>query len=371
MRTRIDFAVLCAVLVFAASLSASAYAIGPVVPKNPLEDPAALKAAFAARIGRPVNVLRFNLGEHYSDALVQDATASDEFDRYEAIPGQTMDEGKPEKAGSIDCKKKIPFAALDLAVGVRVLTEARAIAAANGYKKPENVELGSDIFCNQFAWRGILTSETNSDAMLELTYNVDGSSPKAREMHEDGWAKVDMKKLLAGAAAPPPPPSVPQTADRQPVRGDGQKRNFLNGIDADLARVQAQVGAPLAFKHIAIDETQLSVIVFPPANKKRVFTYIVDGDDGAIKLWHEDDTIPFDCNKPFAAGDLPLDRLTDMIASAPSLITPLAQGWVKNVHIYRSGLCGSPHVYIQVEDERGYGNVEYDARGKLVSAEVQ
>ena len=369
MRTRIERFALRALLVVLACACASAHAVGPLIAKNPLDDPAALKAAFATRIGRPVNVLRFNLGEHYSDALVQDATASDEFDRFEAIPGHTMDEGQPQKAGSIDCKKKIPFASLDLAVGVRVLAEVRQIAAANGYKKPENVELGSDIFCKEFAWRGLLMSESNSDAMLELTYSLDGTSPKAREMHEDGWAKVDMKKLLAGAA--PPPAAAPKASDAPPVRGDGQKRNFLNGIDADLARVQTQVGAPLAIKHIAIDETQLSVEIIQPANKKRVSTYIVDGDDGAIKLWHEDDTIPFDCNKPFATSELPLDRLPDMIAGAPSMIPPLAQGWVKNVHIYRSGLCGSPHIYIQVEDERGYGNVEYDARGKLVSAEVQ
>jgi hypothetical protein len=49
----------------------------------------------------------------------------------------------------------------------------------------------------------------------------------------------------------------------------------------------------------------------------------------------------------------------------------MAQGWVKNVHIYRSGLCGSPHVFIEIEDERGFGNVEYDGRGKLISAQVQ
>ena len=60
-----------------------------------------------------------------------------------------------------------------------------------------------------------------------------------------------------------------------------------------------------------------------------------------------------------------------MIAGAPALIPPMAQGWVKSVHIYRSGLCGAPHVYIEIEDDRGFGNVEYDGRGKLISAEVQ
>jgi len=360
-----------ALLALACLAAMPAFAAGLLVPAHPLDDPAALKAAFAARIGHPVNVLRFNLGEHFADALVQNAAASDEFDRYQATPGQAMAEGEPQKAGGIDCRKKIAFADLDLAVGVRVLTQVREIAAANGYRKPENVELGSDIFCKEFAWRGILMMDSDSDVMLELTYKIDGTSPKARQMRADGWAKVDMKALLAGSARAVTAPAAPSKTDHPTTAGDGRKRDFMRGIGTDLARVEAQVGATLAFKHIGIDGTQLSMHVFSPSSRKRVLTYLVDGDDGAIKLWHEEDTIPFDCNKAFAAADLPIDRLPDMIASAPAMIPPLSQGWVKDVSIYRSGLCGAPHIYIKVEDERGYGNVEYDARGKLISAAVQ
>src|SRR5512144_2452104 len=176
---------------------ASAAAESPIFPAHPLDDPAAVKTAFGARIGKPVHVLRFGFGEHYADALVQYDAAPDEFDRYEAVPGQPMKEGEPQKAGGIDCKKKVAFADLDLAAGARVLAEVRAVAAANGYKKPENVELGADIFCKEFGWRGILLSDSNPDAMLELTYAPDGSSPRARQMRNDEWVKVDMKKLLA------------------------------------------------------------------------------------------------------------------------------------------------------------------------------
>ena len=368
MRTRTEPLRASALLLAGMLTCANARADGaPIAPAHPLDNPAGLKAAFAARIGRPVHVLRFGFGEHYADALVQSDAAPDEFDRYEAIPGQPMAEGQPQKAGGIDCKKKIAFADLDLAVGARILNDVRAIAAANGYKKPENVELGSDIFCKEFAWRGILLTDANSDAMLELTYALDGSSPKAREMRGDGWAKVDMKKLAAGSA---PPQAAPPKVEPAPTPGDGRQRDFLHGIEADLARVATQLGAPLAFKHISIDKTQLSLEVFQPTNKKRAATYIVDSDV-AIKLWREDDTIPFDCNKPFAVADFPVAGLPEMIAGAPALIPPMAQGWVKNVHIYRSGLCGSPHVYIEIEDDRGYGNVEYDGRGKLISAAVQ
>lgn len=368
MRTRIESPLRTLALLVAGVLAcASVGAQAPIAPAHPLDNPAGLKAAFAARIGKPVHVLRFGFGEHYADALVQNDAAPDEFDRYEAVPGQPMQEAQPQKAGGIDCKKKVAFADLDLAAGARVLAEVREIAAANGYNKPENVELAADIFCKDFGWRGMLLTDSNSDTMLELTFAPDGSSPKARQMKDDGWVKVDMKSLLAGAAHPVP--AAPKN-EPAPTPGDGRQRDFLRGIDADLARVQEKIGAPLAFKHISIDKTQLSVDVFEPSNKKRVASYIVD-DDGSIKLWREDDTIPFDCNKGFAAGEIPLAQLPAMIAGAPALIPPMAQGWVKNVHIYRSGLCGSPHVYIEIEDDRGYGNVEYDGRGKLISAEVQ
>jgi len=341
---------------------------GPVAPAHPLDDPAALKAAFAARIARPVNVLAFTFGEHYAEALVQDAAANDEFDVFEAAPGQPMAEGKPKKAGEVDCKKKIPFAQLDLATGAHLLVQARAIAAANGYTVPENVLLGADIFCNQFGWRALLTSEANSDTMLEISWTPDGASPKARQLKDGDWVKLDMKTLAAGTAKPP---AAAPKAEQKVIAGDGRARDFLRGIDADLARIEAQVGAPLGFRHISIDASQLAVDVFRPDNRKKVATWLVDAENGGIRLWREDETMMLDCNKPFAASDFPLAQLPALIAGAPALIPPMAQASIKNVAIYRSGFCGKPHVFIQIEDDRGYGNVEYDQRGKLVSAEIQ
>ena len=360
MRSAFALALLCALR--------AAVAAAPVAPGHPLDDPAALKAAFAARIARPVNVLAFTFGEHYAEALVQDAAASDEFDVFEAVPGQAMAEGKPKKAGSVDCGKKIPFAQLDLTTAAHLLVQARTIAAANGYKTPENVLLGADIFCKQFGWRALLTSDANSDSMLEISWTPDGSAPKAQLLKDDGWVKVDMKTLAAGTAKPP---AAAPKAEEKVVAGDGRGRDFLRGIDADLARIEAQVGTPLAFRHIGIDASQLSVDVFRPDNRKKVATWLVDAENGAIRLWREDDTMMLDCNKPFAASDFPLAQLPALIAGAPALIPPMAQASVKDVAIYRSGFCGKPHVFIKIEDERGYGNVEYDQRGKLVGAEIQ
>jgi len=353
-------------LLFAAA-SVCAWADTLIAPAHPLEDAAALKAAFAAHIGHQVFVLRFGLGENYAEALVQSAAASDEFDRFRAIPAQPMADGEPQKAGGIGCKQKIAFADLDLTAGAHALTQAREIAAANGYKKPENIELGADVFCKDFGWRAILLIDADSNAILELTWKPDGSAPKARQMRENGWAKVDMKGLLAGAAKAPA--AAPKT-EPAPVAGDGRRRNFLKGIEADLARVEAQVGAPLAFKHIGIGATQLSVELFPPGKKKHVATWLVDAD-GGMRLWREDDTVAFDCNKSFSTADIPLKRLPELIGAAPGQIPAMPGSMVKNVHITRGVFCNAPRIEIQVEDERGYGNVEYDANGKLVKAQVQ
>ncbi|HEY6985057.1 MAG TPA: hypothetical protein VH375_03165, partial [Rhodanobacteraceae bacterium] len=252
MPTRIE-ALLHAAALVAALASACAFAADVVAPAHPLDDPAAVKAAFAARIGKSVHVLRFGFGEHYADAIVQNDAAPDEFDRYEMVPGQPMKEGEPQKSGGIDCKKKVAFGDVDLAAGARVLNEARTIAAANGYSKPENVELGADIFCNDFGWRAMLTSEANSDAMLEIVWTPNGAAPKARQLKDDSWVKVDMKTLAAGSAHPPA--AAPKN-EPAPTAGDGRERDFTRGIEADLARVEAKLGAPLAFKHISVDKEQ-------------------------------------------------------------------------------------------------------------------
>jgi hypothetical protein len=351
-------------------VTATAADQAPLVPPKPLDDPLALKAAFAARITRPAHILRLSIGAHYADALVQD-DASKDLDRYQAVPGQPVAAGEAQKAGSVDCYKAIAFADLNLGTGVRLLDQAKAIAVANHYRVPENVELGSDLFCKQFGWRGILLAPEGGDGMLELSWAVDGSALQARRLGERGWSKVELKALLAGVATAPTVASQAVEVVPAAFAGDGRRRAFLLGIEADISRIEAALGAPLAFKHISIDATQLSVELLQQAKRKRVATYIVDDEGGSIRLWHEADAIAFDCNKPFFRSDIPLARLPAMIASAASLIPPMERGSVKSVHIRRSGICGAPHIYIEVEDDRGYGDVEYDGRGKLVSALVR
>jgi hypothetical protein len=362
MSTRIDLARACALALFACT---EASAAPPVAPPRPLEDPAALKAAFAERIGRPVQVLGFRFGEHYSEMLVENTDG--EFDVFEASPGQPMAEGRPKKAGEVDCRKKTPFAALDFVLGARLLAQARAIAGANGYGTPESVELGAGILCEAFGWRARLTQAAGTDALLELHWAPDGGTLKARHLEDGRWVKLDQRALLAGGAQAPP--AAPKEQPKS-IPGDGRERDFFAGIESDLARLEAAAGSPLALHLVDIDRQQLSVVLAQPRGRMDRATWLVDAQ-GGLRRWHEDDGPSAWCRKTFALADVPLAGLPAMIAQAPALIPPMAESRVANVTIRRSGTCGKPHVYIKLEDERGYGNVEYDQRGKLLRAEIQ
>lgn len=362
MSTRIELGGACALLLFACTGAAAA---PPLAPSRPLEDPAALKAAFAERIGRPVQVLEFRFGEHYSETLVENADG--EFDVFEASPGQPMAEGRPQKAGEIDCRKKMPFAGLDLAVGARLLAQAREIAGANAYGKPDSVELGAGIMCEEFGWRARLTSTADPDALLELRWAPDGSALKARQLKEGRWIKRDAGTLAAGGAQAS---ATAPKAQPKSIPGDGRKRDFFTGVESDLARIEAAIGSPLALHLIDIDRQQLSVIVAQPRGRMDRATWLVDAE-GGLRLWHEDDGPGAWCRKTFGATEVLLASLPAMIAQAPASIPPMTESRVANVTIRRSGSCGKPHVYIKLEDERGYGNVEYDQHGKLLRAEIQ
>lgn len=364
MSTRIDLGGACA-LALALLACAQASAAPPVAPSRPLEDPAALKAAFAARIGRPVQVLEFRFGEHYSETLVENTDG--EFDVFEASTGQPMAEGRPKKAGEVDCRKKTPFAGLDLVVGARLLAQAREIAGANGYGQPESVELGAGIMCEEFGWRARLTRAADTDALLELHWAPDGGALKARQLKEGRWIRLDARSLAAGGAqaSTAAPKEEPKS-----IPGDGRKRDFFTGIESDLARLEAAAGSPLALHLVDIDRQQLSVVLAQPRGRMDRATWLVDAE-GGLRLWHEDDGPSAWCRKTFATADVPLAGLPAMIAQAPTLIPPMEGSRVANVTIRRSGSCGKPHVYIKLEDERGYGNVEYDQHGKLLRAEIQ
>jgi len=339
----------------------------PIAPAQLLTDAAALKAAFATRIGHAVNVVEVQLNPYSATLVAQDARDRSMIDKYEALPGKPLAEGEPQKAGSLHCpKKSIALADLDFATGARLLARAQELAKAIGSAdKPIAVSLDSDPFCENFGWHVYV--KDRGDEAIELFASTDGKVSKAQRLHGERWEKVDVDALLAGKTAlvtAPPPPQA------QTIAGDGRKHEYLRGIANELAQLEAQTGGPLALQHIGIFEDSLHVDVYASKDRRRMRTYNFDAQ-GAIRS-EEKETSDADCRKPFTTRDFVFDRLPGMIAGAPGLIPPLARGWVHSVHIHRGIVdCDAPYISIDVEDDRANGNVEYDARGKLRRAEVK
>ncbi len=338
-----------------------------VAPADLLRDSAALKAAFAARIGRAVNVVEVQLNPYSATVVAQDAGDRSLIDKYEALPGKPLADGEPQKAGSLHCpKRKIALAELDFAIAARLLTRAQELAKAIGSaEKPIAVSLDSDPFCENFGWH--VSVKDRGDEFIELFAATDGKSGKAQRLHGDNWEKVDVDALLAGKTALV---TAAPAAQAQTIAGDGRKHDYLRGIADEFSRLEAQNGGPLALQHIGIFADSLHVDVYATKNRKRTTSYNFDAQ-GAIRV-EEKETSDADCRKPFTTRDFVFERLPEMIAGAPGLIPPLARGWVHSVHIQRGIVdCDAPYISIDVEDDRANGNVEYSARGKLRRAEVK
>ena len=355
-----------------AAIAAAAHAAdgAAVAPGQMLVDVAALKSAFVARIGRPVYVLDVQLNQYSATLLVQDQRDRDLFDKYEAVAGKPLEEGKPEKVGDVSCKKqKIALADLDFAPATRLLARARELAAAiGGYDQPAAVSLAADPFCQEFGWHVALGGSSASHEPIDLFTKADGSAGRTQRLRDDGsWEKLDADALIAGKAKlafAAPKAEAPKFA------GDGRQHDYYRSVADELARLQAQVGSPLALQHIGIYEDSLNVDVYSTKNRKRLTSYRFD-EQGAI-VGEEKETPDGDCRKPFSTSDFVLERLPELIAGAPALIPPLARGTVHSVHVQRGIVdCDAPYISIDIEDERADGNVEYSARGKLRHAEVK
>lgn len=366
MSTVIRLGTLLAALLSCAALPLSAQNAASA-PADLLRDGAALKAAFAARIGRTVNVVDVQLNPYSATLVAQDAHERDVIDKYEALPGKPLADGEPQKADSLNCPKwKIALADLDFAVGASLLARARELAKAIGSaEKPIAVSLDSDPFCENFGWHVYL--KDRGDESIELFAGVDGKTSKARRLHGESWEKVDVDALRSGKAtlALAAPAAAPRTSP-----GDGREHDYLRGIADDLARLEAQNGGPLALQHIGIFADSLYVDVYATKDRRRMTNYSLNVQ-GAIRS-EDKDTFDADCKKPFTTRDFVFGRLPELIAGAPGLIPPLARGWVHSVHIQRGIVdCDAPYISIDVEDERANGHVEYDARGKLREARVK
>jgi hypothetical protein len=181
------------------------------------------------------------------------------------------------------------------------------------------------------------------------------------------WKRIAAADLRAGtvtAQAPAPEPAKFQRA------GDGGRRDFRADPGAGIVMAQQALGHPLALTDIDIDTERMTLRVRDPGNKKRVVTYFVAAD-GAVEEWRSEETFALDCNTPFSANDYPLRRVPDLIEIARASVPPMREPRVRSVRIYRSGLCGEPHLYVGLEDERANADVEFDARERRVDARIR
>ena len=60
-----------------------------------------------------------------------------------------------------------------------------------------------------------------------------------------------------------------------------------------------------------------------------------------------------------------------LIDIARRSVPPMQEPRVRSVRIYRSGLCGGPHLYVGLEDDRANADVEFDARERRVDARIR
>jgi len=348
-------------LIFASGTAAAA---GALAPDPLLADPAALKSAIAARAGTQADVVEMSLGETRVEVVVK---VGKHYTKYAVRPGAALDEGEDVDADTLMCKRKSEaLGKLDFAVAIRALAQSIDLAAANHYRKPDDIRLGASVFCGDFGWREVMPGVENDEAFLELVWPVGGGAPKPRKFDGNGFKSVDMKALAAGGAKPPP--AITYTGAAQ-VAGDRRQHDYLLGIKNDVARFETGLGGPQVYKTLQFNHDHLFVNVFLPSNKKRVAAWTMD-EHGAFAISREDDTIFMDCNKPFSANDIAavMDRLPQLVAEAPDQFQGIDRPHVTGVRIDRRFICGAPEVTVQVEGDNDSGSVEYEMSGKRITA---
>jgi len=338
-------------------------------PREFIDAPDALKERLSQAIGHPVFVLEAGFGPWYAELLVQDKADAEVFDKIDAQPGQPLGKTKPVKVGEVSCPKaKLALEQLSFAGAAAALADANALAAGGGFKPVETIRFGPDVFCRYPAWRVMLSSPDNHDDILEVLYGQDGKVASAQRFDGSRFKKVDPKALARGEvvakAAPAPAAPMPFAA------ADGGARNFRADPLAAVGLLEQTLGAPLKLIDLDVDAERATLTVLDPKDKKRVLTYFVHAD-GKVEQWRADDTWSVVCAKPFAATEVPIALLPELERRALASIAAMTHAKAEGVRVRRSGLCSAPHVYVTLEDERATGDVEFDAKGKLVEAKVR
>ncbi|WP_347261718.1 hypothetical protein [Rudaea sp.] len=361
------------VLALAGLAAAGAGAAERLAPKHLLHDPALLKDLFAERIAGQSEVIEARFSDATAAITViatDDPHSSESWSASSRSPVRKDDARRP-LAERPCAQLHLPFARLDFAGAARAADQAAAIVEANGYYAGGaavylNVSVGTTPgrSCQRLVWAAEMYSEANPMNRANVEWQLDGSAPVASDATH---RPVPFARLLAGTKRGPKPAA--------PAAPPAPRRDFLHAdIATELAQIEQRLGAPLPLYAVLIDTDMLRIETFEAGSRnKKKREWIFDADTGLRAAQDTSELADIQCDRPFTTVDFAFGQLSDLIARAPATIPPMANGHVSHVRIDRSSReCRKPPlIQVTIEDERGYGDAIYDARGKLLEAKVR
>lgn len=360
------------VLALAALLGlAAAQAAEPLAPKHLLKDPAQLKNLFVEAIGRPVEVVDAKFRADWVQLAVVDPANPAAIETWTATPRQPI--ARDTSGYYAACPGlRIALDRLDFAAGARVLAQIDAFIEANGFDRSNVVQARFAGIedrarrkpCDRLAWFETLTDAADPMVSVYVQWAPDGTLVQALDRQS---RPIPPARLLAGAVGTRRPKPAPAPAPPV-VRHD----YLAAGIAEELALIESRLGAPLGFYRIDIYADSLYVATVDAGRRHQVTEWNFDRDRDMAEP-RAKELISHDCDRPFALADFAYDRLAALIAAAPATIAAMPEGRVRKVSVSRrlSACKKPPQISLSIEDERGYGEVVYDAAGKLLEARVR
>lgn len=350
-------------------------------PKHLLRDPQLVGDMFLERVGASAEVLEALFRDEVFSITVVDPADPSHTIEYEVGSFETVKAEETHRpiANQSCPNQRMSLARLDFAAVAKALQEAVTIADRNDYHgDPVALQFlalplhGATFHkdCHHLAWLANLRSSSDPDDQVTIEWKLDGTGAVAK----DGRMRpVALAKLLAAK----PPKSAPAPEPQQVEQPAAREHDYLrDGIAAEVAQVERQIGTPLRLNGITLKSDVIILTIFESGKSKRMKNWrfhedrkltVEDVPDDGLPAWLSDE-----CD-PFSTADFAYDRLVGLINNAPAALPPMASARPVDVWIGRDRAhCRRPPtINIVLEDERGYGDVVYDARGNLLEAKVR
>ncbi|WP_257386990.1 hypothetical protein [Tahibacter caeni] len=351
---------------------AAAQAAEPLAPKQLHKDPALLKQLFVEAIGRPVDVVVAEFRAERVQLVVVDPVAPAVFETWTATPRRPVQ--REEGSAYVACPgQRIALETLDFAAGARVLAQIDALIGANGFDASNVVQARLAGIedrarrrpCDHLAWFETLSDPVDPLIRVDAEWTLDGTLVRALDRQS---RPIPPARLFSGGFGAGRPKTAPPVPAAPPARHD----YLAAGIAEELAQIEQRLGAPLALYRLDIYADSLQVTTVDADRRHRVTVWRFDRDR-EMAAPEAKELVGDDCDRPFALADFGYPRLAELIAAAPRTIAAMPEARVRKVSVSRrlSACRKPPQVSVSVEDERGYGDVVYDAAGQLVEARVR